>query len=310
MKTVNKLNVVSNQLLNQLTQMLASHNAPAISTYELASHAFIYAQKLDCELTDFKVTFKDLCTQLTSISLLSEIQPITESKGYLLFGQNKASPAEVICGLDPFTYVSHLSAMEYHGLTDRFPVMLYVTRPSPSEWKLQAQLRMNRDLNENQESYLAAGLPKLTPTKITRLNKTSVHFCERSQLGAFRLVSGSNLRVATIGRVFLEMIREPTLCGGLQHVVDVYCAEAKIYLNLIIDEISRHGLPIDKVRAGYLLTEVCHLDAPEFQEWEKLAQRGGSRKLDPDGEYAAAYSERWKLSINLPSLTGPTSHDE
>ena len=106
------------------------------------------------------------------------------------------------------------------------------------------------------------------------------------------------------------MIREPTLCGGLQHVVDVYCAEAKVYLNLIIDEISRHGLPIDKMRAGYLLTEVFHLDAPAFQDWEQLAQRGGSRKLDPDGEYATAYSERWKLSINLPSLTGPTSHDK
>jgi hypothetical protein len=306
----NKLNLVSAQLLNQLTQMLASHSAPAISTYELASHTFFYAKKLDYDPSDFKVVFKDLCTQLCNISLISEIPPIRESKGYLLFGQSKASPAEIICSLDPFTYVSHLSAMEYHGLTDRFPAMLYVTRPSPSEWKLQAQLRMNLDLNENQESYLAVGLPKLTPTKITRINKTSIHFCERSQLGAFRLVSGSSLRVATIGRVFLEMIREPALCGGLQHVVDVYCAEAKVYLNLIIDEISRHGLPIDKMRAGYLLTEVCHLDAPAFQDWEKLAQRGGSRKLDPDGEYATAYSERWKLSINLPSLTGPTSHDK
>ena len=177
MKIRNKLNLVSSQLLNQLTQMLASHSAPAISTYELASHTFFYAKKLDYDPSDFKVVFKDLCTQLCNISLISEIPPISESKGYLLFGQSKASPADIICSLDPFTYVSHLSAMEYHGLTDRFPAMLYVTRPSLSEWKLQAQLRMNRDLNENQESYLAVGLPKLSPTKITRINKTSIHFC-------------------------------------------------------------------------------------------------------------------------------------
>jgi predicted transcriptional regulator of viral defense system len=143
-----------------------------------------------------------------------------------------------------------------------------------------------------------------------RLNQTPIHFCERSQLGAFRLVSGSNLRVATIGRVFLEMIREPALCGGLQHVVDVYGTEAKRYIRPIIDEIDRHGLPIDMVRAGYLLTEVCQLDAPEFHEWQKLAQRGGSRKLDPDAEYATVFSERWKLSINLPSLTAPAALDE
>jgi hypothetical protein len=96
----------------------------------------------------------------------------------------------------------------------------------------------------------------------------------------------------------------------MQHVVDVYSAEAKRYLRLIIDEIDRHGLTIDKVRAGYLLTEVCHLNGLEFQEWQKLAQRGGSRKLDPDGEYATAFSEHWKLSINLPSLTAPIAQDE
>ena len=310
MKKINKLTETSTQLLNQLTQILASHNAPAISSYELASNAYCHAKKLGIEFTNFKAAYRDLCTQLINISLLSEIQPISESKGYLLFGQNKASPAEIICSLDPFAYISHLSAMEYHGLTDRFPAILYVTRPSLVEWKQQAQVRMTRDLHEDQAPYLTTGLPKLTPTKIARLNQTPIHLCERSQLGAFRLVSGSNLRVATIGRVFLEMIREPALCGGLQHVVDVYSAEAKRYLRLIIDEIDRHALPIDKVRAGYLLTEVCQLDAPEFQEWQKLAQRGGSRKLDPDGEYATAFSERWKLSINLPSLAASTSQDE
>ena len=308
----NMINIgdANKRLLSQLTQVLASHNAPAISAYELACHAYFNAKKLGVDLKHFKATFRDLCAQLINISLLSEIQPVSDSKGYLLFGQNKASPAEIICSLDPFAYISHLSAMEYYGLTDRFPAIVYFTRPSLAEWKQQAQMRTTRDLGEDQANYLAAGLPKLSPTKIVRLNQTPIHFCERSQLGAFRLVSGSSLRVATIGRVFLEMIREPALCGGLQHVVDVYGTEAKRYIRPIIDEIDRHGLPIDMVRAGYLLTEVCQLDAPEFHEWQKLAQRGGSRKLDPDAEYATVFSERWKLSINLPSLTAPAALDE
>ena len=310
MNKLNKLGKASNQLLNQITQILASHDAPAISTYELARHTYLQAQKLGIDFVSCKAIFRDLCTQLVDISLISEIHPISESKGYLLFGKSKASPAEIICSLDPFAYISHLSAMEFHGLTDRFPSILYVTRPSLSVWKQQAQIRITRDLHIEKAPYLLTGLPKLTPIKIARLNQTPIHFWERSQLGAFRLVSGSKLRVATIGRVFLEMIREPALCGGLQHVVDVYSAEAKRYLRLIIDEIDRHGLPIDKVRTGYLLTEVCQLEAPEFQEWQKLAQRGGSRKLDPDGEYATAFSERWKLSINLPSLSTHITQDE
>jgi predicted transcriptional regulator of viral defense system len=129
-----------------------------------------------------------------------------------------------------------------------------------------------------------------------------MHFCERSQLGAFRRVAGSSLRVSTVGRVFLEMIREPSLCGGIQHVIDVYQSEAKRNLKLIVNEMNQHGSAIDKVRAGYLLSEVCGLNDPSFTDWEKFAQRGGSRMLDPQGEYVSHFSERWKLSLNVPSV--------
>ncbi len=299
----NTTNFISEQLLGPMTETLASHNAPAISTYDLAKALYFIAQKQQVSPKNLKSLFKNICAHLTKLSLLSEIAPFSESKSYLLFGQNKASPAEVMCSIDPFTYISHLSAMEYHGLTDRFPGILYLTRPPLAEWRQQAHVRMRHDLNEHQATYLEAGLPKLSPPKILRLNQTPIKICERSQLGAFRLVSGSNLRVSTIGRTFLDMIREPSLCGGLQHVVDIYIKEAKQYLNLIIDEVDRHGLAIDKVRAGYLLSEVCHLNAPVFNEWQKLTQRGGSRKLDPEGDYSPYFSESWKISINLPSLT-------
>jgi hypothetical protein len=41
---------------------------------------------------------------------------------------------------------------------------------------------------------------------------------------------------------------------------------------------------------------------PTLAKWETFAQRGGSRKLDSAEEYVPQYSERWKLSINVPSL--------
>jgi predicted transcriptional regulator of viral defense system len=158
---------------------------------------------------------------------------------------------------------------------------------------------------------LRVGFVKVVvPPKIASVGNTVIQFYERSQLGAFRLVSGSTLRVATIGRVFLDMLREPALCGGIQHVVDIYQREAKRYLKLIVDEVERHGQPIDKVRVGYLLSDVCKLEAPEFSSWQKFAQRGGSRKLDAKGEYVPSYSERWLLSINVPSLTLPEDVDE
>src|SRR3546814_17754380 len=103
----------------------------------------------------------------------------------------------------------------------------------------------------------------------------------RSSRGAFKTIKSPHIRVATVGRTFLEMLREPEHCGGIQHVVDTYKDYAARYLPLITEELERHGTAIEKVRAGYLLDEVCHLQHPTMTAWIKHAQRGGSRMLDP-----------------------------
>lgn len=289
-------------LIRQAADSLALHGAPAISAYELARYFFARDDLSTDQRSTIKAVFSDLCEELLHVRLLTPIEPVAETKGYLLFGKDNTSPAEIMCSLDPFAYVSHLSAMEYHGLTDRFPKILYMTRPASQQWREQARVRMAKDLGDRFEQFINSGLPKLVQPKVLRFGPTYIQFCERSQLGAFRLVSGSRLKVATVGRIFLEMIREPTYCGGMQHVIDVYKREASRYVNLIIDEVSQHGLAIDKVRAGFLLSEVCGLDHVVLADWQKSAQRGGSRKLDPEGEYASDYSERWKLSLNVPSV--------
>ena len=295
------------RFVGQIAETLASTSASAVTAYELARQV---AGLLDAtpDLVS-KTLYQDVVQSLLKTHLLTPMVHITP-KAYLLFGRSSALPAELVCSLDPFAYVSHLSAMEHHGLTDRFPQILYMTRPSAVEWRKQAALKSAKDLGERLAAFQASGLPQLTRPKITRVGHTSIQFCERTQLGAFRLVSGSSLRVATVGRVFLDMLREPAWCGGIQHVVDIYRREAKRYLKLIVDEVDRHGQPIDKVRGGYLLSEVCQLEAPQLAAWQQFAQRGGSRKLDAEGEYVPTYSERWLLSINVPSLISPERGDE
>lgn len=293
------------RIVGRIADALASTSASAVTGYELARQVFVLHD--DAHVP--KKVYKAVVESLLKTHLLTPFEHVTP-KAYRLFGRSSAPPAELVCGLDPFTYVSHLSAMEHHGLTDRFSQILYMTRPPAVEWRKQAAERIAKDLGDRLTAFQASGLPKLTQPKIARVGHTSIQFCERTQLGAFRLVSGSSLRVATIGRVFLDMLREPAWCGGIQHVVDIYRREAKRYLKLIVDEVDRHGQPIDKVRVGYLLSEVCQLDAPELMAWQQFAQRGGSRKLDAEGEYVPTYSERWLLSINVPSLTSPEGLDE
>jgi hypothetical protein len=88
---------------------------------------------------------------------------------------------------------------------------------------------------------------KIHKTQITRY--ASIH------RGAFKTVEGRKLRVSTIGRTFLDMLRRLDYCGGMRHVMELFGTSAGQYRPPIIDELERHGNAIVKARAGYLLEE-------------------------------------------------------
>jgi predicted transcriptional regulator of viral defense system len=126
-------------------------------------------------------------------------------------------------------------------------------------------------------------------------------------LGAFKLVRGRTIRVSTLGRTFLDMVRDPSICGGMRHCIDVYREHGAKYKSLIIDELNQHGTQIEKSRVGYLLEEVAGIVGnTSLEEWAKHVQRGGSRKLDPSNEYEPIYSEKWCISLNVPDLGAST----
>jgi hypothetical protein len=218
---------------------------------------------------------------------------------YSLLGRKEALPEEVACSVDPFCYLSHLSAMAHHGLTNRIPTKLFISSPTTQPWKDYAHERMLKDLNEDLDTYCENEMPLLTRIRMDRIGKTEVHRFSSIHLGAYKNVRDKTLRVSTMGRTFLDMLRSPELCGGIHHVLEVYEESAKTYQRLIVDEIDRHGAPIDKVRAGYILSEKLQIQDDVVESWVKFAQRGGSRKLDAAGEYIAEWSDKWCLSLNV-----------
>jgi predicted transcriptional regulator of viral defense system len=189
--------------------------------------------------------------------------------------------------------------MAYHGLTDRIPVKLFISSPSKDEWHFFAKEQMRKDLGDDYENYKNAKLPMLVRTKMQKINKMEVHRTSSKHLGAYKSVRGRYLRVSTIGRTFLEMLRNPELCGGINHVLDVFEEYGKNYLRLIVDDIDRNGAPIDKVRAGYIFDELLEVNNEVIESWSSLAQRGGSRKLDSSAEYIPDWSDKWKISLNV-----------
>lgn len=243
--------------------------------------------------------FTNIERKLQNDAVLKSLQGLPDRAAYSLIGANVTDRSAIICSIDPFCYLSHLSAMEFHGLTDRMPEKIYVSTPRSSDWTIFAEEKMEKDLGKDLEVYRKSGLPLLRRPTITKIGHRSVHRYASIHLGAFRIIKGSPIRVATIGRTFLDMLRKPDLCGGIAHVIQVFKKHATISKRLIFDELDQHGAPIDKVRAGFIFEEICQIRDPRINAWSIFAARGGSRRLDPAGDYEPNFSERWMLSINI-----------
>ena len=295
------------EISTALTLELGSLHQPVVTTYQLGVRLFqlyqakTYHGQALIRLEKDVPTPSDLKRVTDRLLENGVLQPYKgfSDTVFVLLGKPPTAP-EVACVLDPFTYLSHLNAMDYHGLTQRMPAMLFLSSPSPAEWPAFAEARMQRDLGKPQlESYRAAGLPALIRPRFDKLERQTVKVYTSLHLGAFIAVRDRALRVATVGRTFLDMIREPDLCGGIYHVLEVFEAHAATYLRLITDEIEQHGTKIDKVRAGYILDERCGLKSATLDRWQAEVQRGGSRKLYAKGDYSSRFSERWSLSLNI-----------
>lgn len=278
---------------------------PVITKYQLSVIIFksylsnSVRKILKTKKKPYSKVFDQILDELLETGVINENKNFPELSVFNILGKDDSESEEIICTIDPFSYVSHLSAMSYHGLTNRMPKMIFISSPASRKWSQFAQKLMKKDLGEDFNNYRSSKLPKLQRIRLNKINKQVINSYSSMHYGAFRSIKGKNLRISTIGRTFLDMLRRPDLCGGIHHIVEIFNDFGPQYLGLIVDEVDRHGKQIDKVRAGYILEEVCGQKNRIIEGWIKFVQRGGSRKLDPSEEYSHRYSERWCLSINI-----------
>lgn len=185
--------------------------------------------------------------------------------------------------------------MQRYGLTDRSPEALHLTTPARAVWNRMRDDKMAADLGEIPDRDRPP-LLRVTLGEVIRRRPVVIH--ETSHPATPVAVRGEYARIASIGRTFVDMLAEPALCGGMRHVLEIWSREAKGWAAEIIEEADQVDAKIVKVRAGYLLSEVLDVEDGRVEGWSRFAQRGGSRKLDPDAPYAPVFSERWMLSLN------------
>jgi len=299
--------VFTMEFIRALTLSLGEIKEPLITSYRLGFliHHLYQSKQYKTESIDQikkdyanKKDFNKHLNTLLNEGILDNYRSLPSSV-YTLLGRTTDSTEDVCCTIDPFCYVSHLSAMEYHGLSNRLPIKLYLSSPSSKQWTEYAKDKMLKDLKDSYQVYIDNKMPKLLRTEMKKIGKKEIHRFGSLHLGAYKAVQGRTLRVATIGRTFLDMLRNPELCGGINHVLEVYTEHAEAYTRLITDEIEQHGGPIDKVRAGYIFDERLKIKNDIIESWTRHTQRGGSRKLDASSEYIAKWSDKWSLSLNV-----------
>ncbi len=202
---------------------------------------------------------------------------------------------DIACLVDPTCHVSHLSAMQRWGLTDRSPRALSLTRPERKT--AQDRLRAYREevLEDGEANPFTLRIVK-HPTRVRR-RPVKVH--ESKAAGASVRVAGTATRLSTIGQTFLDTVQSPQSCGGMAHVLDVWEEHAATYLEEIVAAVDAAPSRLVKGRAGYILEEHLRLRHDAVEAWKALGQRGSSRKLDPTREFASKFSETWMLSLNV-----------
>ncbi|VAW80899.1 hypothetical protein MNBD_GAMMA12-3988 [hydrothermal vent metagenome] len=299
--------VLNMEFIRALTLSLGEIKDPVITSYRLGLiiHLLYQTKQYKTESIDKikkdyadKQDFNRHLHSLLNEGILDKYRSLPSSV-YTLLGRTTHSTEDVCCTIDPFCYVSHLSAMEYHGLSNRLPVKLYLSSPSTKKWTEYAKDKMKKDLKDSWQVYIDNKMPKLLRTELKKISKKEIHRFGSLHLGAYKAVQDRTMRVATIGRTFLDMLRNPELCGGINHVLEVYTEHAEAYTRLITDEIEQHGTAIDKVRAGYIFDERLKIKNNVVESWTSYAQRGGSRKLDASSEYIPKWSDKWSLSLNV-----------
>ncbi len=285
-------------ILRDVTLNLGGLDQPVITDYQLALTIFdVVTKGFHKGLSKRK--FLELIRLLSENGIINQHKDFPENKVFSLIGKKSFDPGDIACAVDPFCYVSHLNAMSYHGISDRIPSVLIISSPAQKDWTPFARAKMEKDLGEAADEYLENRLPLLQRIKMVKIGKHAIVKYSSIHLGAFKLIRDRSIRVSSIGRTFLDMVRAPQLCGGMSHVVDVYKNYGKQYKKLIIDEVDRNGNSIEKSRVGYLLEEICRVADDKIDIWVNSVQRGGSRKLDPHEEYSSNYSEKWCISINI-----------
>lgn len=289
------------QLAEALTRVLVKQSSPVLSNHDLFRELWIIYQSGTAKYLRGETPSREVFRRTRSL-LRSEgiIRQDNDYRSHWRLVDKPDAPAEdIVCSVDAFCHIAHLSALQRYGLTNRRPEHLMLVTPAPVRRRLLVHEQMERDYGDALEDPSVDIEPARAVTHPKSVRGRPISINTTKFVGDQIPIKGSLSRIATVGQTFLDTLDNPDLSGGMSHVLNIWSEHALTYLEEIIERVTRAEKEIWKVRAGYILEEHIGIVDHRIAAWARFAQRGSSRVLDPGKPFAPRFSEKWMLSLNV-----------
>jgi hypothetical protein len=236
--------------------------------------------------------------QLRPIDTLSQIYEVTVPYA----STSPVSEWEILMELNPYSAVSHGSALAFHGMSDlllrRFILTTSMVRPN-GLWPV----------GTTSDDWHGITLP---PNRHPKTIHGQAITWKRIRPGQFTGIAEYHyleypVRVTTPERTLVDCVQEPGHAGGIDSVLEAWANQRDtLDVEGVVAVVEQMNNNVLRQRIGFILTRLG-LNHPRLIDWRKGANRGGSSKLVASEPYSPEYSEEWSISLNarVELLDGP-----
>ena len=171
--------------------------------------------------------------------------------------------------VEPY-YIGYWSALNYHGLSEQVPSVIFV---------VSSKRRKDRTILDTRFRFIT-----IKKSKIFELIEVTI--------------SNSTVKISDVEKTIADCLDHPEYCGGLEEIAKaLFFDHRELDMEKIIKNAEKMGNKTIIKRLGYLL------DLFNYHEYEHLFKdvtiTQGYPKLDPKLLKKGTYNDRWKLQINL-----------
>lgn len=269
--------------------------------------ALLYLQRLTRELAGgqrrwrrYPETIADIAPYVHQMIANGELEGISDqSRLYRVTApfaaQTPLDAREVLFEAHPWAILSHLSALEFHGLTLDQPKIITAFSAVRSAPDLLP-------LGTITDDWLDTPLPsKSRPRTVLGLPVRWVDLPPERVYGiAVHAPLGVPYRVTSPERTLVDALQRPDLSGGIGNVLRAWGQARDLIEPAVVEQYTeRYGVALLRQRVGFVLEHLGHRSVI-LDQWAEASTRGGSNRLVGPEPFSSDYSERWNLSLNAP----------